>query len=244
VVGHSGKIAVRSLEEYLDRSQSTSSVAELKTAYEETLVEAGFENHVMASLTETRIGEVLWSNMPDGLLDSYNLDEWGREDPFAQETRRSSRPFLWSDIATRPDLPHGQRLFMQQLRDMGLRCGIVFPIHGPGGRCDAISISTGYENKAGLARIPFLHTVCWQTWCRYQQLRNNETCHDADVLTRRELEILYWVMRGKSNREIGLITTISRKTVEFHLRKIMDKLRASSRMTAVVIALQRGLLPL
>ena len=63
-------------------------------------------------------------------------------------------------------------------------------------------------------------------------------------LTPRELEILKRCKDGKTRPQIGEILSISPKTVEFHLRGIMDKLGASNQVSAVIIALQRGLLEL
>ena len=63
-------------------------------------------------------------------------------------------------------------------------------------------------------------------------------------LTPRQLEILKRCKDGKTRSQIGEILSISPKTVEFHLRGIMDKLGASNQISAVVIALQRGLIEL
>jgi DNA-binding CsgD family transcriptional regulator len=63
-------------------------------------------------------------------------------------------------------------------------------------------------------------------------------------LTERELEILRWCKDGKTRPEIGEILSISSKTVEYHLGNVMNKLGATNQITAVVIAIQRGLIAL
>jgi DNA-binding CsgD family transcriptional regulator len=67
---------------------------------------------------------------------------------------------------------------------------------------------------------------------------------EAAALTPRELEILRWCKEGKTRPEIGEILAISHKTVEFHLCNLMNKLGASNQITAVVMAIQRGLIAL
>jgi DNA-binding CsgD family transcriptional regulator len=57
-------------------------------------------------------------------------------------------------------------------------------------------------------------------------------------LTGRESELLYWLARGKSNREIGIISGISARTVDKHLQHVFEKLDVESRHAAVVQALQ------
>jgi len=57
-------------------------------------------------------------------------------------------------------------------------------------------------------------------------------------LTAREAEILMWISRGKTNREIGLILDSSPRTVNKHLEHIFEKLGVATRSAAVSKALQ------
>lgn len=56
-------------------------------------------------------------------------------------------------------------------------------------------------------------------------------------LTAREAEILMWVSRGKTNREIGMILDNSPRTVNKHLEHIFEKLGVATRSAAVSRAL-------
>jgi LuxR family transcriptional regulator, regulator of acetate metabolism len=55
----------------------------------------------------------------------------------------------------------------------------------------------------------------------------------ADVLTRREVEILRLLAGGKTNRAIAAELVISPGTVKFHVNRILRKLRVSNRAEAV-----------
>ena len=57
-------------------------------------------------------------------------------------------------------------------------------------------------------------------------------------LTDREAEVLYWVMQGKTNWEVGTILTISEKTAARHLENIFAKLHVENRTGAVRVALE------
>lgn len=59
-------------------------------------------------------------------------------------------------------------------------------------------------------------------------------------LTFREAEILMWISRGKTNKEIGLILTTSPRTVNKHLEHIFEKLGVSTRAAAIAKVLQSG----
>lgn len=61
-------------------------------------------------------------------------------------------------------------------------------------------------------------------------------------LSERELEVLCWVARGKTNPEIGVLLGISAKTVQHHVAHIYDKVGVSSRAGAALFAMEKGLL--
>jgi DNA-binding CsgD family transcriptional regulator len=58
------------------------------------------------------------------------------------------------------------------------------------------------------------------------------------ALTTREAEVLLWISRGKSNREIGEILTISPRTVNKHLEQIFVKLGVENRASAAARAVR------
>jgi DNA-binding CsgD family transcriptional regulator len=57
-------------------------------------------------------------------------------------------------------------------------------------------------------------------------------------ISERESEVLLWVSRGKSNREIGEILTISPRTVDKHLEQIFAKLGVANRASAAARAVR------
>jgi len=59
-------------------------------------------------------------------------------------------------------------------------------------------------------------------------------------LTFREAEILMWIARGKTNKEIGIILNTSPRTVNKHLEHIFEKLGVSTRAAAVAMVLERS----
>jgi DNA-binding CsgD family transcriptional regulator len=59
-------------------------------------------------------------------------------------------------------------------------------------------------------------------------------------LSKRETEVLSWVVQGKRDSEIGVILEISSRTVEKHVGRILHKLRVENRTTAASIAFAAG----
>jgi DNA-binding CsgD family transcriptional regulator len=68
---------------------------------------------------------------------------------------------------------------------------------------------------------------------------NLESLKEALGLTFREAEILMWISRGKTNKEVGLILESSHRTVNKHLEHIYEKLGVTTRAAAVAMVLQR-----
>jgi DNA-binding NarL/FixJ family response regulator len=60
-------------------------------------------------------------------------------------------------------------------------------------------------------------------------------------LTPREREVLSFMARGKSNKEIGIALGITEATVKCHVSVILLRLEVNDRTQAVIVALQRGL---
>ena len=63
-----------------------------------------------------------------------------------------------------------------------------------------------------------------------------------DDLTPRELEVLRLIRDGHRNKQIADQLAISETTVNFHIKNLVEKLRANDRTHAVTIAVRRGLL--
>ena len=63
-----------------------------------------------------------------------------------------------------------------------------------------------------------------------------------DSLTEREREVMGFISRGRSNRDIAEQLVISEKTVKNHIRAIYDKLGAGSRAEAIALwlGIERG----
>jgi CheY-like chemotaxis protein len=66
-----------------------------------------------------------------------------------------------------------------------------------------------------------------------------QTLVQALKLTLREAEVLYWVAKGKTNRDIGDILGTSPATVKKHLERVYVKLGVETRTAAAGIAMAR-----
>jgi DNA-binding NarL/FixJ family response regulator len=61
-------------------------------------------------------------------------------------------------------------------------------------------------------------------------------------LTRREIEVLTLVSGGQSSKEVADHLFVSKRTVEFHLANIYEKLGVNTRLQAFLCATRLGLI--
>ena len=72
---------------------------------------------------------------------------------------------------------------------------------------------------------------------------NHTEIADTARLTRREVEILSLIVEGHSSKTVADLLFVSKRTVDFHLDNIYEKLHVNNRMQALQRAMRLGLLP-
>lgn len=75
-------------------------------------------------------------------------------------------------------------------------------------------------------------------------VRNDEGVEVAVRLTKREIEVLCLVIEGRRSKEVADMLYVSKRTVDFHLSRIYEKLQVSNRVQAFKRATSLGLIPL
>lgn len=75
-------------------------------------------------------------------------------------------------------------------------------------------------------------------------LRQIQEANSAPLLTQRQLEVLDLLSKGLSNKEIAAVLGFTEAGTKKHLISIFEKLGATDRTEAVIIAIQNGLVKL
>jgi two-component system, NarL family, response regulator LiaR len=73
------------------------------------------------------------------------------------------------------------------------------------------------------------------------KMRQKQTREPHEELTAREMEILLWMTKGKTNQEIADELFIALKTVKVHVSNILSKLDVQDRTQAVIYAFNHSL---
>lgn len=205
----------------------------------------GFENFVFVETQHAEITDVVWAKLPDGYADEYLSRNWRQIDPVMRHAMTTGHAFAWEQTLRPEMLSHPQRDFMGASAELGVRAGVTAAIHGPGSRMDLLSLSMRDGAEAPPVDLPEIHALLFHAWLRRSVLRPTsqkavKVSPPAPNVSPRERECLLWLKEGKTNWEISEILGVSEKTAEFHVRNLMRKFGADSRLGVVVAALHRG----
>ncbi|HCJ22026.1 MAG TPA: LuxR family transcriptional regulator, partial [Erythrobacter sp.] len=131
--------------------------------------------------------------------------------------------------------------FIDAAREHGLTDGFLLPTFGPRQHIAVFSITMiDHEDRIAHADVPILHSVAQATHLRIDQLASEEV--ERPHLAPREITILHWIARGKSNEEIAMILGNKRPTIATHIKRIFAKLDVTDRASAAVKGLKFGLI--
>jgi LuxR family quorum-sensing transcriptional regulator LasR len=209
----------------------------------------------------------LRSNYADDWRERYDRNGFAYVDPTVSHCLTSSLPLVWEPGTFASG--DSQALY-EEARMHGLRSGVTLPVHGPQGEFGVLSFASDARpdaeaKRAAAAALPALslvrdYALASSARFRAELLRPQAPClvpqnqqyqpqQQLDAqraglprLTRRELEVLQWVMAGKSSWEIARITSCSEATVNFHLANVRQKFDVNTRQQAVVKAIALGML--
>jgi DNA-binding NarL/FixJ family response regulator len=101
------------------------------------------------------------------------------------------------------------------------------------------------ETKAGASKLELTYLGCIRPGEHLLRLSLVEPRGEVDrlrrelALTAREAEVLLWLARGKSNKDISDILAISPRTVNKHLEQVYEKLGVENRSSATAIVLDQ-----
>lgn len=174
----------------------------------------------------------------------YDANGLAYVDPTIVHCMSNTLPLVWAPTAFGGD---GAGALYEEASAHGLRSGVTLPIHGPQGELGMVSFASDLRPDASFERqlletLPSLSLIRDYAFASSERFREARAEPELPRLTRRELEVLQWVMLGKSSWEVARITNCSEATVNFHLANVRQKFGVNTRQQAVVKAIALGLL--
>lgn len=177
---------------------------------------------------------------PAQWLERYFAQNYAQVDPALLHGLRSTELVVWDD-----ELFQDSRQLWDEAQAAGLRVGATLGLRTANQTLTVLSVARGLQEistvEAELIRLHLRYLV-ELSMQRLAELGHPVLSQPAINLSQREREILQWTADGKSSGEIALILTISINTVNFHLKAILKKFKATSKTLAAAHAAVLGLL--
>ena len=187
----------------------------------------------------SQASHVLGGDWPAGWTNRYFQHGYLDKDPTIAHVRSSLDILVWNKrMATTEDA----RKIMREACAYGLAQGITVP------QCsiDGFKIGTSFAGRHMEVDDPraktFLSVIAAYSVAATLRTRADRGLQKSAALTKRELEVLYWIADGKTGSEIGNILSIATVTVEKHFRCVLLKLGTNNRAHAVAEALRCGII--
>jgi LuxR family quorum-sensing transcriptional regulator LasR len=165
-------------------------------------------------------------------------------DPTVTHCRQSVLPLVWQPETF---TQNRQIELYEEASGFGIRAGVTFPMHGFNGETGLISFATdarpGNQFTERLTHyMADLSLVRDYAFASALPLLHGRTAAEpVPHLTKRELEVMKWMMAGKSSWEISRITDCAEATVNFHISNIRQKFNVNTRQQALVKAISLGI---
>ncbi|MCW2240638.1 PA1136 family autoinducer-binding transcriptional regulator [Azospirillum canadense] len=155
--------------------------------------------------------------------------------PVTRHVLETDEPFFWSKTGN----PGAETYRVVVVpRGRGIH-GLQVPIFAPAGLVGAMSFGGKRIDSSTAARLllTLVGTAALRTAKRLAGLGGAAAPHR---LSPREREVIRWIASGRKQSDTALLLGLSERTVENHLRRIRNRLGASSTAQAVLMAVQTG----
>lgn len=234
------------MQDWLTRIQGCRSLAELWRVVLTYYRELGFG--AVAYMVPHRPGvdgpelAIIHHGFPSRIADAYMTGNGQRLNPVPRFAMTQGVAMRWSKIWELVEPDAEQVAFLEKMRAVGFGDGYALPVFGPLARNALVNVGRA-EAETALDNAPVSEMQMFAQAAHLHLCTLMPVANPLDrPLSGRELEILDWVAKGKSNGVIAEILDLSNATVDTYLRRIYEKLDVSDRTSAAVRGVGMGLI--
>lgn len=196
--------------------------------------------YFVAPLTmDPRIGRVLTNIGFPRVWERHYRARLQYVDPLPSLSLQFGNAFYWPDEIDQFKLDRKQRRYLEIAAQYGQAKGIGVACYGPRGRAGFLGTEWTYDKPPSPPVRQAVHQIGQTSFQRYCHLMREEM--EVEPLSNRELEVLGWMCRGKSNPDMATIIGVSRSSIDAYIRRIFAKLDVTDRTAACVRAYALGM---
>lgn len=184
------------------------------------------------------------TSWPQEDLIIYDSDRWYDRDPLLAYAAQPGLPKAWTPDDWRNSTRYGE--YAEYLVEVGILSGVTAPLAYKQGLISAITTLSFSKADQTSETATAIYIIGQAAMFRADAIGVTEVSTDSYVkpfydLTELQLEILDWASKGKSNGDIAVITSRTRRVINYHMSEILRKMGVASRVQAIAVYSGRGL---
>lgn len=167
----------------------------------------------------------------------YERDRWAARDPLLRHAVSARAPLHWT-IPMRGVIDDPK--YVEYLSAIGISNGVTAPLKGKDGTVSAFTLLSLTPRRSDKRLAQAAEIIGSTAMLRAETLgivaaQKNHAVALIGDLSGIQLEILRWIAKGKTNRDIATIIGKSERAVHYHVLEILRKLSVGSRAQAAVL---------
>ncbi|WOE76397.1 helix-turn-helix transcriptional regulator [Alterisphingorhabdus coralli] len=186
--------------------------------------------------------QLLSFGFPHDMIERYKDPEFRKNDPIPDIVMQHGQPMTFRDAINVRKLTPEEYAFVEGMEKAGLMHAVGIPLFGRNLRNAYVSF--GFTDAAPLEDEQLMAHLMAVAPLAHLQVCNilEEPLENKVTLSARESEVLGLIARGFSAPYIAKIVKVSEATVGTYIRRIFAKLEVTDKVSAVIRALEFGLL--
>ena len=195
----------------------------------------------LAPLTgDPRVGRILTNIGLPAVWERHYRKVLHLVDPLPRIALTRTGAFTWPEMLAAEPLAQREQRYLRIAGRHGLARGVGTACYGPHGRSGFLGGAWSEPETPNEMLLLHFNAIGQLSFQRYCSIFPMEL--EIRMLSDRELEVLRWMARGKSNAVIAEILAISASSVGVYVRRLFDKLGVSDRTSASLRGLSLGLI--
>lgn len=181
------------------------------------------------------------NNYPIDWADIYVKRNYFKVDPTVEHGLNSTQMLLWTP-ATYKKAPE----FWEEAKGFGISHGVSQSQKDIYGRSGMLTFASSNSNHDRKFFNQYAKTLTWLSHTAHYFLADKLLPVDNEklefTLSTREKDILFWIAEGFTAREISIQLSIAESTINYHVAKILKKLAAPNKASAIAKSIRLGIL--
>lgn len=234
------------VEEFRRRAAKCITDAELGELLAEASREIGFDFFALSyaqGLDRSSPRLIGFDNYPQSWAERMIGRRLFVDDPILHASLRANCGFEWSELPKLLVIHERHRAVLDGGARAGLRRGFTVPANVPFEPTGSCSFATPKTRSLRAWQLEAAELIGGHALKIARRLHGWPQFPPSEVkLSPREIEVLHWVARGKSNTDIAAIIGIGPQTVKSYVATILTKIGVADRTQAALTAARWGLI--